>query len=68
MSIRATTGTSVERNRLRRRIREIFRAYDPAPGSDVVLAATREATGRNFQDLQAHLRSALERAGVGRRA
>ena len=64
MSIRATTGTAVERNRLRRRVREIFRAYDPAPGSDVVLAATREVAGRNFQDLQDHLTVALKRAGV----
>ena len=68
MSIRATTGTAAERNRLRRRVREIFRAYDPLPGSDVVLAATREAAGRNFQDLQSRLTVALERAGVRRRA
>jgi ribonuclease P protein component len=67
MSIRAATGSAVERNRLRRRIREVFRAYDPAPGSDVVLSATREAVGRNFQELQDVLVAALERAGVGRR-
>lgn len=67
MSIRAAVGTAVERNRLRRRVREAFRSYDPAPGSDVVLSASREATGRNFQELQGSLSTVLERAGVGRR-
>ena len=64
MSIRAAVGTAVERNRLRRRVREAFRSFDPAPGSDVVLAATPEAAGRNFQELKSSLGVALERAGV----
>lgn len=67
MSIRATVGTAVERNRLRRRVKEAFRAYDPVPGRDIVLAATREAAGRNFQELQGSLTTVLERAGVDRR-
>jgi ribonuclease P protein component len=64
MSVRATAGGAVERNKLRRRIREIFRAYEPAPGRDVVVQAGSEATGRNFQELTEDLGLALSRAGV----
>ena len=67
MAIRATAASAVDRNRLRRRTREIVRAFDPAPGNDVVVAATREAAGKNFQDLSSALVTALEKAGVGRR-
>ena len=65
MAVRATTGTAVERNRLRRRVREIFRAYDPT-SCDVVVSATKDATGKNFQELNEVLSTALDRAGVGR--
>ena len=64
MSVRATVGTAVERNRLRRRLREIFRALEPAPGRDIVVAATKEAAGRNFQELQTVVSKALAKAGV----
>lgn len=64
MSIRAAVGTAVERNRLRRRVKEAFRAYSPEPGADVVLAATREAAGRNFQELQRSVVTVLRGAGV----
>lgn len=64
MAVRATTGTAVERNRLRRRIREIFKTYD-ATGCDVVVSATREAAGKNFQELKDVLSTALDRVGAG---
>lgn len=64
MAIRAGVGTAVERNRLRRRMRAIFRAYEPEPGRDVVVQATGEAAGRNFQELTTVLGLALARAGV----
>jgi ribonuclease P protein component len=65
MSIRATAGTAVARNKLRRRVREVFRAYEPVPGRDVVVQAGPEATGKNFQELSEVLSAALQRAGVG---
>jgi ribonuclease P protein component len=65
MAVRATTGTAVERNRLRRRIRAIFNAHGPR-GSDVVVAATRDAAGKNFQELKEILSTALDRAGAVR--
>ena len=67
MAIRATAASAVDRNRLRRRTREIVRAFDPAPGADVVVAASREAAGKNFQELSSTLIHALEKAGVRRR-
>lgn len=67
MSIRATAGSAVERNRLRRRAREIFRAFDPGPDADVVVTASPEAIGRNFQQLSEVMTSAFEKAGLRRR-
>lgn len=64
MAVRAATGTAVERNRLRRRVREIFKAYDPM-GHDVVVSASKEAAGKNFQELRDVLVAALDRAGAG---
>lgn len=64
MAIRAGVGTAVERNLLRRRMRAIFRAYEPEAGLDVIVQATGEAAGRNFQKLTEALGLALARAGV----
>lgn len=64
LSIRSSVGTAVERNKLRRRIRAIFTAYEPAPGRDVVVQAGPEATGRNFQELSEVTELAFQRAGV----
>lgn len=66
LTVPGTVGGAVRRNRVRRRLRAIVRSYDPAPGSDVVIKADRGVTGRNFQDLDHVVRTALERAGVGR--
>ena len=68
MAVRASVGTAVDRNRLRRRLREIFRAYGPLTGTDVVIHATREAAGRNFQELEDVTVDALSGAGVRRTA
>jgi ribonuclease P protein component len=64
IAIRASVGTAVQRNRLRRRVRAIMRAYRPAPGLDVVIAADRCASSATFQELETHTRAALARAGV----
>lgn len=66
LAIRAQVGTAVERNRLRRRMRSIFTDYAPEGGRDVIIQATGEATGRNFQELTEILGRTLARAGVGR--
>jgi ribonuclease P protein component len=64
MAIRSEVGTAVERNRLRRRLREIFRSLELVRPADVVVAASSEAAGRNFHDLRDVTRSALRKTGA----
>ncbi|HEV3472704.1 MAG TPA: ribonuclease P protein component [Actinomycetota bacterium] len=68
LAVRATIGTAVIRNRVRRRLRAAFRAYEPATGFDVVARGDTALTGRNFQQMQADLWAALEAAGLRGRA
>lgn len=62
--------TIIERNRLRRRLRELLRtewlpaARDRDPGADLLVRARRSAYERTFPELQAELRSCLEALGV----
>jgi ribonuclease P protein component len=65
LAIRAGVGTAVMRNKLRRRIRAIFSAYDPVAGYDVIVQPSRDATGKNYQELSQVVGVALDRAGVG---
>ncbi len=57
-------GTATERNRVRRRLRELVRLLDPMalqPQNDYVLVGRREALGRRFAVMLADLRGALGR-------
>jgi ribonuclease P protein component len=65
------TGGAVERNRMRRRLREVVRlgAHDGArPGSDYVLVLNRNALDRPFDVLKTDLADALRRAAAPRPA
>ena len=64
MAVRSGVGSAVARNRLRRRLRELFRSLDVVPGNDVVVSASPEAAGRNFQELREVLTGALTKAGA----
>lgn len=57
-------STAVARNRLRRRLRELWRreVQRDQPAWDVIVRAKREAYGASFADLRAEL--ALWRAGA----
>ncbi|WP_439572852.1 ribonuclease P protein component [Phreatobacter sp.] len=60
------TGGAVERNRMRRRLKEAVRlsaAGRARSGSDYVLIASRAALTRPFETLQVDLEEALQRAG-----
>jgi ribonuclease P protein component len=59
-------GTATERNRIRRRLRELVKRIDVLsirPHSDYVLVGRRAALGRDFTTMLEDLRSALHRLG-----
>ncbi|MGQ3356294.1 MAG: ribonuclease P protein component [Phreatobacter sp.] len=65
------TGGAVERNRMRRRLREVVRlgSHDGArPGSDYVLVLNRAALDRPFDVLKTDLAEALRRSAAPRPA
>ena len=64
LAVPSGAGRAVTRNRLRRRLREIVRAYGPGDGMDVVIRADKSAAGRNFQELDEVVVAALGQAGV----
>jgi len=66
LAISRKVGGAVVRNRLRRRLREVFRAERSRlqPGWDIVIVPRRQAAGAGFAALRADLLSALERAGL----
>lgn len=57
-------GTATERNRIRRRLRELVKRLDPLsmrPHSDYVLIGRREALSRDFSTMLADLKATLRR-------
>jgi ribonuclease P protein component len=66
-------GTATERNRIRRRLREVVKRVDRVamrPHSDYVLVGRRSALTRDFADMVDDLRTALgriERSGAADR-
>ena len=59
-------GTATERNRIRRRLREVVKRLDVIsmrPHHDYVLVGRRAALSRDFEAMLEDLRSALDRLG-----
>ncbi|XUM24032.1 ribonuclease P protein component [Bradyrhizobium oligotrophicum S58] len=57
-------GTATERNRIRRRLRELVKRLDPLsmrPHTDYVLVGRRDALSRDFQTMLADLQATLRR-------
>lgn len=57
-------GTATERNRIRRRLRELVKRLDPLsmrPHSDYVLVGRRDALSRDFSTMLADLHATLRR-------
>ena len=66
LTVTKKTGGAVERNRIRRRLREALRhakALSTEPETDYVLVARREALTLPFATLVADLETAVRRAG-----
>ncbi|WP_041801373.1 ribonuclease P protein component [Rhodopseudomonas palustris] len=64
-------GTATERNRIRRRLREVVKRVDGAamrPHSDYVLVGRRAALDRGFSVMIDDLHVALDRIGRGRQS
>ena len=62
-------GTAVERNRVRRRLKEIVRlatATGFVPGNDYVLVGRRAALSLPFDEIAEDLRRALKRLRIGK--
>ena len=66
-------GGAVVRNRVKRRLRELFRQLEPdavpaGGGLDLVVIARRDAAEAPFPQLTADFRGALSRLGARRRS
>jgi ribonuclease P protein component len=63
MSVKKALGNAVERNRIRRRIREILRVHreEIVPGWDVVIHPSRSVLTQKFAKLETELLAMLPR-------
>lgn len=52
LAVPAKAGGSVQRNRIKRRLRAAFRLSGPAHGLDVVVRAQAEASSIDFQEME----------------
>jgi ribonuclease P protein component len=67
LSTPRTLGGAVQRNRVRRRLRDLLREQLNATeeGLDLLLIARSEAAQATYSELREALRSLLERSGIG---
>jgi ribonuclease P protein component len=68
LSVGRSVGHAVERNQLKRRLREIFRLCKHLlePGYDVVITVRRDAASRSYRELEESLTTLLKRLGLFR--
>ena len=59
-------GIAVERNRAKRRVRELFRQHPAPAGFDIVVVPRRSLIGASFSSLEAEYVATLARVRSGR--
>lgn len=66
-SVGKRVGTSVVRNKVKRRLREVARGVESKNSFDVVFIARKDASAAAYDELAASAKALLERAGLMRR-
>ena len=66
ITVSRKTGNAIKRNRIKRRIRELQRLNQSSivPGKDIVVIATREASGAHFKDMKIEYEKLIGKAGL----
>ena len=67
LTVARSSGTAVVRNKIRRRLREAFRAYAPGP-ADVVLIGRGAVATEAYGVVEEYVKQCLQGAGAPRRA
>lgn len=67
LTVSPKVGNAVNRNRVRRLLKESYRLLDTIQGYDIVIVARKSAADAGFHEIQRDLKSALSDSGLLKR-